>query len=101
MEYFNTNCETGTTLGNSIKKVTGQDKTITALFNSRPLSMYTADEVLKYSRLSNRTPLTSVRRSLSVLSTPTKLNPNPKLIKTTVKKMGTYGKMCYCYMLKS
>tara|TARA_R110000744_G_scaffold377712_1_gene492993 strand:- start:21 stop:308 length:288 start_codon:yes stop_codon:yes gene_type:complete len=95
MNYFNTNCETGTTLGNSIKKVTGQDKTITALFNSRPLSMYTADEVLKYSRLPNRTPLTSVRRSLTVLT------KKGALIKTDTQKMGSYGKMCYCYMLKS
>ena len=93
MTYFNTNCETGTTLGNSIKKVTGQDKTITALFKARPLSMYTADEVLKYSRLSNQTPLTSVRRAL------TGLTKKGVLIKTNTQKMGSYGKMCYCYRL--
>jgi hypothetical protein len=95
MNYFNTNCETGTTLAKSIKKVVGQDKTVTALFKARPLSMYTADEVLKYSTLSDLTPLTSVRRSLTVLT------KKGVLIKTKTQKMGSYGKMCYCYKLKS
>lgn len=102
--YFNTTNETGKELHTAIKKASSQDKIIMELFTDRPTSMFIGDEVLKYSKLNKSTLLTSVRRSLTILSKPIEKGKKKRpalLRKTDTKKMGVYGVMCYCYRLKS
>jgi|TARA_Y100001963_G_C6665200_1_gene392369 hypothetical protein len=88
MSYYNTTNLKGSTLKNSRKKAKTQEDLILAWFKKHKRA-YTPCEVRD--KVLRDSPLTSVRRAM------TNLTEKGYLIKTTLTKMGKYGKFNYCW----
>ena len=88
--YYNTNKESGDTLGKSNNRALKQEDVIlNVFFGSNKL---TPEEVLRFSGLN--VPLTSIRRAI------TNLTKEGKLVKTDTMKKGSYGKMVHTWQKK-
>lgn len=93
MSYYNTTSEFAKILDNSIKKTKKQEEIILNAF--KQICEMTPSEVwTNYFDVDN-VPITSVRRSI------TDLTSEGKLIKTEVKKLGIYGKPEHIWKLKT
>lgn len=93
MTYYNTNKESGETLILSQVKASNQDDVILLYFKNHPRELFTPDEIHDKTGLS--CPVTSIRRSMSNLSTA------GKIVKTDTMREGKYGKNTHCYRLTS
>jgi len=89
--YHNTNNETGETLKGSKKKANRQQDEVLAIYERQPDTALTAEEVHKIGEF--KCPLTSIRRAITDLTNEGHLN------KTSIQKMGQYGKYIYAYKL--
>ena len=91
--YYNTSNNTGSRLKEFVKNNKGQEKLILELFKINPklaLSPFEVQTALKRFKLLNA-PITSIRRAI------TDLTSTGNLAKTTVKKLGPYGRDSYCW----
>lgn len=71
MSFFNTTNEVDPQLNVFCKKAESQDELVEELFNENPLQTYTPSEVwqtLIERGLNEKTPLTSIRRSMNTLT---------------------------------
>ena len=95
--YYNTNQETGKELRTSRAKTETQEKVIYELFSMNRNSYITPYEVSEalsaMNMLGANAPITSIRRAM------TNLTIEGKLTKTDRRKMGPYGKKCFCWKL--
>jgi hypothetical protein len=90
--YFNTNNETGETLNQSRSRALSQEDVIYRFFMDNPREELTAFEVK--AKLRMRSPITSIRRAI------TELTSKGRLEKLDKMKKGEYGKNCHCWRLK-
>jgi hypothetical protein len=97
--YFNTNNETADTLRGSERKALRQEDLIKGFFElqtDRAIG-FTADELSrKYSLTFQRTPTTSLRRSLTNLTSD---KWGHFLIKSDEMRLGQYGKLTHVYKI--
>ena len=93
MTYYNTLLETGEDLKQSQVKAETQTEKVLRWFQQCPGFYYTPFEI--HQNLKLNCPVTSVRRAM------TDLTKQGKLKKTKQKKQGEYGKLNYCWRLKS
>ena len=95
--YYNTNQETGSNLKSSRSKTETQEKVVYELFTMNRnsyITPYEVSEALSAMRmLGANAPITSIRRAM------TNLTIEGKLTKTSRRKMGPYGKKCFCWKL--
>lgn len=91
--FFNTIKLRGKKLKKSKEKAKGQDETILSFFKLNSGLLFTPCEVHEM-LYDNNTPLTSVRRSISTLTS------NGKLEQTATQKTGNYGVLNHCWTLK-
>jgi len=91
--YFNTTSETNSTLLHHTGKAERQDDTILNFFRGNYNHEYTPEEVHRH-LFGNNTPLTSVRRSMTVLT------GRGYLVRCETKRMGSYGRMSFTWRLK-
>ena len=89
--YYNTNDETGSELSRSRSNANTQEKIILELFQGSPNLMFSPFDVLELTDLN--APITSIRRAL------TDLTSKGKLVKSSIMKMGPYGKQVHCWKL--
>ncbi len=90
--YYNTTNLKGDALKESHAKAESQEALILAFFREHPDKMFIPDEV--YSIFDpTKTPITSIRRSITDLTT------DGHLTKTNLQKIGKYGKYAYCWRL--
>ena len=92
--YYNTTTEAGEALAIARDETARQDARIYNVFTSmtRDGTIYLNPwGVLEL--MQSNIPITSVRRSINTLTN------QGKLIKTTVKVRGPYGRPCYCWKL--
>ena len=98
MTFYNTISETGEELKHSWRNTERQEKKVLRVFNTLPHSEMTPATVhslmISWGLISEQTPLTSIRRAMSVLTDEKKLE---KLDDT--KKPGSYGKPNCCWRL--
>ena len=94
MTYFNTTHETGADLKESTRKAESQAKIILRYFKCWE-DIEKSPSQLHYELFSRSTPVTSVRRAFS------NLTKQGELEKTDNTVMGSYGKLEYCWKLKS
>ena len=87
--YYNTNDETGTDLQNSRANSDNQKDIIYRVFRSNPTLPLTPFEIL--SATGQNWPITSIRRAI------TDLTSEGLLEKTSIKRMGPYGKRTFCW----
>lgn len=92
MSFYNTINAVNPELSVYNGKCKDQEKTILAFFEKYPNQEYTPFEVQESLRL-YRTPITSIRRSITNLTT------EGKLIMTDIMRMGIYDKPNYCWKL--
>ncbi len=90
--FYNTNNETRTTLKESHAKAESQETLILAFFREHPDKMFIPDEIHNLFD-PTKVPLTSIRRSITNLTT------DGHLTKTNAQKIGRYGKYCWCWKL--
>jgi len=91
MTYYNTNVESGTVLEASRTSATMQNEKVLELFRGNPGALFAPHEV--HSALfDSDTPLTSVRRAITTLTT------EGRLIKTAEKRLGPWGKLVHTWM---
>ena len=97
MNYYNTTKIHGTNLLEAIAKAVTQEDKIIAFFKLQehtcPDSSLTPFDVLD-AVFSTSTPITSVRRAMTNLTTA------GKLIKTDIQRAGRYGMVCHTWKLK-
>jgi hypothetical protein len=88
--FFNTTNESGDKLKSYMEQALTQEELIMCVFRDekRPL---TPDEVQGIAL--KGTPLTSVRRAITNLTT------KEQLVKTVIKREGSYGRDTYCWKL--
>lgn len=93
--YHNTTDSRGRQLEEYEAKAITQDQRVLRFFQSNPNATFTPSEVLNYafSHLLPRPPVTSVRRAMSNLTAPGKLE------KTTEQRIGPYGRPEYTWRL--
>jgi len=91
MSYYNTNSESGETLSRSKERADTMKDQILHLFRENAGIDFTPFEVLR--QLNTRSPITSVRRSI------TDLTMEGFLEKTDKMRIGDYGKQNYCWRL--
>ena len=89
--FFNTTNETNPDLTEYRQKALNQDERVLELFRARIQASYTPSEVL--SAAFDRTPITSVRRSMS------NLTDEGRLVKTDGKREGIYGRPEHVWVL--
>lgn len=92
--YFNTTNLTHSDLQTATGQAKKQDELVLNFFKDNPKESFSPDDVHK-SIFQDRTPLTSVRRSV------TNLTKEGHLEKTDIKKRGSYGKLTYTWKLKT
>lgn len=97
--YYNTNNESGATLQGSKAKAESQEGMIKDIFKRMypNLSGLTADDIAGHTLLST-TPITSIRRALTNLSSK---KWNYFLEKSSEMRIGSYGKMVHVYKIKN
>ena len=91
--YYNTLVSTGNKLREYKEKSNKQEDLILELFKLNPkleLSPFEVQTVLKRFNVL-RVPITSIRRAI------TDLTNNSKLVKTTTRKLGPYGRDSFCW----
>ena len=90
--FYNTTNERSIELETARDSAKKQDSRVYAVFAAHGmaamLSPWTVKEVMN-----TDAPITSIRRSINTLTR------DGKLVKTTVKVMGPYGRPCYCWRL--
>ena len=89
--FYNTTNETNPDLTEYRNKALNQDERVLELFRARIQASYTPSEVL--SAAFDRTPITSVRRSMS------NLTDEGRLVKTDGKREGIYGRLEHVWVL--
>lgn len=89
--YFNTNELTGARLAAADAKALTQEEAVLRHFRRHPGLYLTPDQVLAV--MAPRTPLTSVRRAMTNLTT------RGLLVKTDRLKEGPYGSPAHCWVL--
>lgn len=97
MGYYNTTNETGQQLSLFKKLVTSQDEAVHYVFKESneplgPSRVY--NKLCFYGFITEATPITSIRRSIS------NLTKQQILTKTDVKEPGAFGRPEYCWELK-
>ena len=92
MTYYNTTYISLDDLKKEITNAKYQEDKIMIFFKGRPNIGYTPFDILKMV-FSGSTPITSVRRAMTNLTT------DNKLIKTNNQRQGEYGKPCYTWKL--
>lgn len=92
-DYYNTTKLSGKELETATGQAKAQDFKVLDFFKDNPGKLFTPDEV-HYKVFSPRTPVTSVRRSI------TNLTKQDLLEKVSVKRMGKYGKATHTWKLK-
>lgn len=92
--YYNTTNLAGEQLRLEVNNAVSQEEEIIGYFKSFPFSGFTPFEI-QSAVFSKNVPITSVRRAM------TNLTNRNILIKTTEKRIGDYGKGCYCWKLKN
>ena len=93
--YYNTNKTTGVKLKKYKENNNKQEGLILELFRLNPkleLSPFEVHTVLKRLNVL-KAPITSIRRAL------TDLTSKGKLVKSSIMKMGPYGKQVHCWKL--
>lgn len=90
--YHNTTNSSGQTLLIFEEKAQTQEEIILQFFKAYK-SDYTPDEVMRFLNFEN-TPITSIRRAI------TNLTKKGELIKTSIQRMGSYGKPTYSWRAK-
>ena len=93
--YFNTTNLTDPALSKKRRKADGQDLIIASVFLRCRKSFLTPFEVKDKSKLPKKTPITSIRRSLTTLT------KDGLLVKTDRMKAGEYGVENHCWKLKT
>ena len=92
--YYNTTNERSIELERARDSAKKQDSRVYAVFaahgDSAMFSPWTVKEVMN-----TDAPITSIRRSINTLT------KDGRLIKTTVRVMGPYGRPCYCWRLNN
>lgn len=93
--YHNTTDSSGNQLEQYEQKAVTQEQRVLHFFEANPGRSFTPSEVLSYafSHLLPRPPVTSVRRAMSNLTAPGKLE------KTTEQRQGPYGRPEYAWRL--
>ena len=100
MTYSNTNDETGAELQASRQQTSKQKTEVLAVFETYPTTPLTPDQIHDFIiensvvKGSNSWPITSIRRAI------TDLTKDRKLYKTSIKKMGSYGKRVHCWVVQ-
>lgn len=89
--YYNTNTETGEVLKQSHAKALTQEQKILRYFQDHPSREFTPFDIQR--NVLYDSPVTSVRRAMTDLTT------DGKLEKTDTQKMGKFSKMNYCWKL--
>jgi hypothetical protein len=90
--FFNTTSETGASLAEYRSKATIQAGKVLDFFTKHPGQSFTPNQVWK-AVFDPSTPLTSVRRAITVLT------GAGKLVKTAEKRDGGYGRPSYTWRL--
>ena len=95
--YYNTNDESGTELFASRKNADNQGSLVLGVFQSFPNENLSPDDITKYiSRTFDKDyPITSIRRAI------TDLTKEGDLVKTSTKKMGSWGKKVHTWKLNN
>lgn len=100
MSYFNTTNESGTTLKNNVAKAKSQEEEILDLFKieynrykNKDINIMVGMTPSYIIKFYNKYPITSIRRAL------TNLTKQGKLIKTSEKIIGMYGRSEYVWKL--
>ena len=95
MAYYNTNREAGKTLQLSWNTANKQRKLIYHIFGAGNLTYFAPHQIKEIleDRYSEDYPLTSVRRAITDLTT------EGKLVKTTHRVMGNYGKKVHTWRI--
>jgi len=93
MSYYNTTNLTGTELDDSHEKAQRQEYVVLGIFQRH--KELTASDAWSYYTARKRAPLTSIRRSITNLTT------DGHLKKTDRQKIGMYGKPEYIYELNA
>tara|TARA_R110002020_G_scaffold314306_1_gene529508 strand:- start:217 stop:639 length:423 start_codon:yes stop_codon:yes gene_type:complete len=100
MAYYNTNDETGAELQASRQQTSKQKTEVLAVFETYPTTPLTPDQIHDFIsensvvKGSGSWPITSIRRAI------TDLTKDHKLYKTSIKKMGSYGKRVHCWVVQ-
>ena len=91
MSHFNTTNEVGAKLKWMAAKTKTQEERVLNIFKSSKTGLTASEVFLQYQ--DQRTPLTSIRRAITVLA------GLKKLVKTTEKREGMFGRNEYVYRL--
>ena len=94
MSYYNTTNETQPQLELSWEKTKSQDHIVMNIFTNHPKGLTAFEAWNVYQSYGFRCPQTSIRRSI------TDLMNDGKLVMTTDKRLGGYGKSNYVYVRK-
>ncbi len=95
MTYFNTTGQSGTALTKFKRAAANQDDKVLDVFKRLSKSKLTPEQVWLQAGVSDATPITSIRRSL------TNLTKRGELVKTDTMKWGPYGRPCHTWTLKT
>ena len=90
--YYNTTNEQDIELETARDSAIKQDSRVLAVFAAHGMSAMLSPWLVKEA-MNTDAPITSIRRSINTLTR------QDKLVKTTVKVMGPYGRPCYCWRL--
>lgn len=90
MTYFNTNRLEGAELAEAERDTRRQESVVLAFFRARPGQPFTPDQVWA-NAFTAATPLTSIRRAITVLTN------RGVLVKTERMRQGRYGKPAHCW----
>lgn len=93
LNFFNTTNLKNPELKSAISDAMSQDDRILEYFKLHPNNGFTPAEIASLTSLHPNTPITSVRRSITVLT------KKGCLEKTDIQKPGMYGKPNYCWRL--
>ncbi len=93
--YYNTLNLTDPALSKKRRKADGQDVIIASVFLRCRKSFLTPFQVKEKSNLPKRTPITSIRRSLTTLT------KDGLLVKMDRMKEGRFGSLNHCWKLKT
>ena len=100
MAYYNTNNETGEELQASRRKSSKQKTEVLSVFLTYPTTPLSPDDIHSFIKDNSEEPdaqlwpITSIRRAI------TDLTKDRKLYKTSIKKMGSYGKRVHCWVVQ-
>jgi|LULN01.1.fsa_nt_gb hypothetical protein len=92
--YYNTTNEVGEVLRNLKEKALTQEEIILSIFKLYPNKPLSPDDIELFFKENGQMfgPITSIRRAI------TNLANRKLLIKTSHKKMGSYGRHNYCWV---